>query len=79
MRRKARRRQFQRNNTAPLAAGAVIGYSVAMLGKRLITTAVLIVLAATLSVSLGGCSKCGWIWDDAGVRPKSCLTDAPTR
>jgi len=27
-----------------------------------------------LAVSLGGCTKCGWIWDDLG---RSCHSDAP--
>jgi hypothetical protein len=43
--------------------------------QRFITFVALIVLAA----SLGGCTKCGWIWDDWTGKPKSCLTDAPTR
>jgi hypothetical protein len=32
-----------------------------------------------LSVSLGGCSKCGWIWNDWQSTPQSCRSDAPPR
>jgi hypothetical protein len=45
-----------------------------MLHKKLITAVALIALAITL----GGCSKCGWIWEQ-GARPNSCLSDSPTR
>lgn len=31
---------------------------------------------AALGASLGGCSKCGWIWDDWG-KPRSCMSDVP--
>jgi hypothetical protein len=27
--------------------------------------------------SLGGCTKCGWIWDDWQKAPQSCRSDAP--
>ena len=33
----------------------------------------------TLSLALGGCSKCGWIWDDWRSAPQSCRSDAPPR
>jgi hypothetical protein len=31
-----------------------------------------------LGLSLGGCSKCGWIWDDWRA-PGACRSDAPAR
>ncbi|HZP79663.1 MAG TPA: peptidylprolyl isomerase [Pseudolabrys sp.] len=40
------------------------------LARRLTALIVLVLVAATL----GGCTKCGWIWDDA---QKSCRADAP--
>jgi hypothetical protein len=33
-----------------------------------------IVLAALLAVSLGACTKCGWIWNDY---QHACHSDAP--
>jgi len=33
-----------------------------------------ILCLALLGLSLGGCTKCGWIWDE-GTR--SCRADAP--
>jgi hypothetical protein len=27
-----------------------------------------------LGLALGGCTKCGWIWNDS---PRSCRADAP--
>jgi len=33
-----------------------------------------IALAALLAVSLGGCTKCGWIWNDY---QHACHSDAP--
>ena len=30
-----------------------------------------------LGLSLGGCSKCGWIWDDWKSPAKSCRDDVP--
>ena len=30
-----------------------------------------------VGLALGGCSKCGWLWDDY-MGPKSCRGAAPT-
>ncbi len=30
---------------------------------------------AVLGLSLGGCTKCGWLWNDQG--PGTCHSDAP--
>ena len=30
---------------------------------------------ALLAASLGGCTKCGWLWNDQG--PGTCHSDAP--
>jgi hypothetical protein len=38
--------------------------------KRLAAILCLIVLA----LALGGCTKCGWIWDEGA---RSCRADAP--
>ena len=43
-----------------------------MMPKRLIAAVALILLGVTLS----GCTKCGWIWND---RPGACRDDAPVR
>ena len=32
-----------------------------------------------LTLVLGGCTKCGWIWDEWRSSPQSCRTDAPAR
>ena len=42
----------------------------ALMKKRLAT----ILCLAALGLSLGGCTKCGWIWNDS---PRSCRADAP--
>jgi hypothetical protein len=31
----------------------------------------------TLGLALGGCSRCGFIWDDWRSAPKSCQSDLP--
>lgn len=36
--------------------------------------AVIIVFLATLGLSLGGCSQCGWLWDD-WRKPGACRND----
>jgi hypothetical protein len=30
---------------------------------------------ALLGLSLGGCTKCGWLWNDQG--PGTCYSDVP--
>jgi len=32
---------------------------------------------AAVALSLGGCSKCGFFWDDLGSKPASCHSVAP--
>ena len=32
-----------------------------------------ILCLVTLGLALGGCTKCGWLWDEA----RSCRADAP--
>jgi hypothetical protein len=52
-----------------LAVSAKLSYAVAM-SKRLAA----IVCLVLLGFSLGGCTKCGWLWDHP---PRSCHSDAP--
>lgn len=52
-----------------LAVSARLSYAVAM-SKRLAATVCLVLLG----FSLGGCTKCGWLWDQS---PRSCHSDAP--
>ena len=52
-----------------LAVSARLSYTVAM-SKRLAATVCLVLLG----LSLGGCAKCGWLWDQS---PRSCHSDAP--
>jgi PBP1b-binding outer membrane lipoprotein LpoB len=32
-----------------------------------------------LALVLGGCTKCGWFWDDWRSAPQTCKSDVPTR
>jgi hypothetical protein len=32
-----------------------------------------------LGLALGGCSRCGWIWNEGQPAPQSCRSDAPPR
>jgi hypothetical protein len=48
------------------------GYEVRVL-KRLTVLAALL----TLGLTLGGCSKCGFWWDDGKSSPRSCKSDVP--
>ncbi len=41
--------------------------------KQLATLLVIV----TAGAILGGCSKCGWVWDDWRSTPKSCQSDIP--
>jgi hypothetical protein len=52
-----------------LAVSARVSYAAAM-SKRLVA----IVCLVLLGLSLGGCTKCGWLWDQP---PRSCHSDAP--
>ena len=52
-----------------LAVSARLSYAVAM--SKQIAAIVCLVL---LGLSLGGCTKCGWLWDQP---PRSCHSDAP--
>jgi len=38
--------------------------------KRLVT----LLCLGLLAMSLGGCTKCGWLWDQSG---RACHSDAP--
>jgi hypothetical protein len=40
--------------------------------KRIAVVACLILVG----LSLGGCTKCGWLWNDG---PRSCRSDSPPR
>jgi hypothetical protein len=44
-----------------------------MTRRRIAAIACLIILG----LPLGGCTHCGWIWDDWGHKPKSCSSDEP--
>jgi hypothetical protein len=52
-----------------LAVSARLSYAVAM--SKQIAAIVCLVL---LGLSLGGCTKCGWLWDQP---PRSCHSVAP--
>lgn len=39
---------------------------------------VMLTALLALGVSLSGCSKCGWIWDD-WRKPGACREDVPPR
>ena len=57
-----------------LARPVVIGYAFVM--NRLMTTRLAALLClALLGLSLGGCTKCGWLWNDQG--PGTCHSDTP--
>jgi len=56
-------------NDEMLAVSDRLSYAVAM-SKRLAATACLVLLG----LSLGACTKCGWLWDQS---PRSCHSDAP--
>jgi len=54
-----------------LAGRDKVSYACAIMMTRF---AALICLAL-LGLSLGGCTKCGWLWDQPG--PGSCHSDTP--
>jgi hypothetical protein len=57
-----------------LARPVAIGYALAM--NRLMTTRLAALLCIVLlGLSLGGCTKCGWLWNDQG--PGTCHSDTP--
>lgn len=58
--REVKRRSPERTQSAKFPA----------MNKRLAVILCLVVLG----LSLGGCTKCGWLWDDLG---KSCRADLP--
>jgi len=41
----------------------------------LVTRATAVILLLVLGLSLGGCTKCGWLFDQPG--PGTCRSDAP--
>ena len=52
-----------------VAAASAIGYA------RLMTTRLAAFMClVVLTLGLGGCTKCGWLWDQA---PRSCHSDPP--
>jgi hypothetical protein len=51
-----------------LARSHEVGYGCAM--KQIAVVACLILLG----LSLGGCTKCGWLWNEG---PRGCHSDAP--
>jgi hypothetical protein len=55
-----------------LARSHEVGYGCAM--KRIATVTCLILLGLSLGLSLGGCTKCGWLWNEG---PRGCHSDAP--
>ena len=55
-----------------LARSHEVGYGCAM--KRIAVVTCLILLGLSLGLSLGGCTKCGWLWNEG---PRGCHSDAP--
>ena len=45
--------------------------------RRMMKRIATLVAVALIGAMLGGCTKCGWIWDDLTTTPKSCRNDAP--
>lgn len=43
---------------------------------RLITRLMCIVL---IGAALGGCTRCGWLWEEGSATPKACRSDTPVR
>lgn len=41
---------------------------------RLVARFAALACLAVIAVSLGGCSKCGWLWESGG---KLCTSDVP--
>jgi hypothetical protein len=52
----------------PLAARALARYDGIMTRQRLAAILCLVLLG----LSLGGCTKCGWLWDNGG---RACHSD----
>ena len=52
-----------------------IGYPLTMATRLMITRLAALVCLAVLGLSLGGCTKCGWLWNDQG--PGTCHSDTP--
>jgi hypothetical protein len=50
-----------------------IGYSGGM--NRLMSRLAALLCFALLGLSLGSCTKCGWLWNDQG--PGTCHSDVP--
>jgi len=46
-----------------------------MATRSLMTRLAALVCLALLGLSLGGCTKCGWLWNDQG--PGTCHSDTP--
>jgi hypothetical protein len=55
-------------NKTLLAPSREVGYGCAM--KRITVVACLVLLG----LSLAGCTKCGWLWNEG---PRGCHSDAP--
>jgi hypothetical protein len=36
-----------------------------------------VMAVVALGIALGGCSKCGFFWEDWRTTPKSCQSDVP--
>ena len=53
----------------PIAAWSVIGYACSVM-----TRLVAVMCLFAVSLGLAGCTKCGWLWDEA---PRSCRSDSP--
>jgi len=45
----------------PLAAARAIRYNPVMIARRLAMSGLLLI-----ALALGGCTKCGWLWDNQG-------------
>jgi hypothetical protein len=52
-----------------VATRSAIGYA-----RLMITRLTIVMCLLVLGLSLGACTKCGWIWDEG---PRSCHSDPP--
>ena len=57
-----------------LARPLAIGYGLVM-NRPMTTRLAAAICLIVLGLSLGGCTKCGWLWNDQG--PGTCHSDTP--
>jgi hypothetical protein len=47
--------------------------------RRLLRPVAAALLLVGAALTLGGCTKCGWIWNDWTGKTQSCRADAPVK